>query len=366
MNKPQTKTFENQLQSLRRQLEEEIENHRKTKIKLKMREHENHAITQSRSYKLARILADTIQVTRILVGHIRSLSPQRRFVLVKNRRHVLKAYRSSAFTKTFTAPKTADTAVIIHLYYTEMLPIFLKRLEVLKGLDYDLYLTVPEHKEKELNVLCSQAPHARIAVVPNCGRDVLPFVQVMKHTEHLGYEKILKLHTKKSPHRADGDKWRDRLLSKLLPTNLSTLQEILKVLDHKNTALVGPSEEYVSLLVNFNATATHLKKVLKKSCGDAATKKIFRHPDEYGFFGGTMFWARCDALLPILDAIEAKDFEVERGQEDSTLAHALERIFNVVPEIRSMDMYEVGSDYVAVRPYETTNIPSWAEYSIDA
>jgi hypothetical protein len=65
-------------------------------------------------------------------------------------------------------------------------------------------------------------------VVPNRGRDVLPFLTVVGRIRELGqYEYLLKLHTKKSLHRKDGAKWLDELLSTLLPEDTNLILERL-------------------------------------------------------------------------------------------------------------------------------------------
>ncbi len=54
------------------------------------------------------------------------------------------------------------------------------------------------------------SPHVRFTrrvVVENRGRDVLPFMKALRN-EGDGFEIGLKLHTKKSVHRDDGDDWR--------------------------------------------------------------------------------------------------------------------------------------------------------------
>ncbi len=339
--------------------------HRHTKIKLAMREHENHAITQSRSYKLATKLAVSKHYTKKGINHVKSLNPKTKRMLLKNKRYVRRAYESIEFKGAFNGPASCELAVVVHLYYVDMLPLFKAKLSRLKNTDHDLYITIPDTCVGSLADIHKELPGARVAVVPNCGRDVLPFLEVMQQIKGMGYSKILKLHSKKSPHRADGAEWRDRIIDNLLPNDQRLIDQVLHLLDLKDTALIGPADEYVSMLVNFSATSHHTQPICDDIIGSKATGYLMRNPNEYGFFGGTMFWARADAIMPIITHVKDKDFEPEFGQEDSTLAHALERLLNVIPEIQKKKLYELRSNEVAEIAYSTTNIPHWSEQAID-
>lgn len=354
-----------QIRDLQNQIELEVEAHKKTKIKLQMREHENHAITQSRSYRVARIIASSVQFLRWLLSLLKSLNPKRMAMIYANKKQVKRAYALPDFVEAFGMQKSADIAVVLHLYYTEMLPFFIDKLKALNNFSYDLYITIPEHGKSELSKLQAQLPNARIAVVPNCGRDVLPFIQVVKQIGKFGYTSVLKLHSKKSPHRTDGSEWRDKITDSLLPMKSGAVPSIINTLNDKDTAIIGPEGEYVSMLVNLSATAHHIQRITRIVCGEKSVKHLMRYTDEYGFFGGTMFWARFDALMPIVNAISIQDFEPEFGQVDSTLAHGLERMFNVIPELQHKNMFEIKKGEVVKRDYETANIPAWAEFSIE-
>lgn len=360
-----TTELKKRLEELEAELEHEKENHRRTKIKLKMRENENHAITHSNSYKLAKMLATAKMGLRYGVGKVRAANPRRVALLSRNRSVVRKGYNSAAFQQAFTQVPSADTAVIIHLYYDDMLPLFAQKLRKLASLDYDVYVTIPTHKKEAIGAITKSLPGARVAVVPNCGRDVLPFVMVMRNIEHMGYSKILKLHSKKSPHRTDGTLWRDKIIDNLIPSDIAGVNAIQEALNKKNTAIIGPGGEYVSMLVNLSATERYVRTLATRVVGQKASGYLMRSPDEFGFFGGTMFWARCDALLPVVHSVKIEKFEPELGQEDSTLAHALERLLNVIPELQGKDLYEIENSIVRQIAYETTNIPLWSEVAID-
>ena len=59
-----------------------------------------------------------------------------------------------------------------------------------------------------------------------------------------------------------------------------------------------------------------------------------------------MFWARLEALRPLLDAhLDDWEFEPEQGQVDGTLAHALERMFMLAADsagYRAVTTAELG------------------------
>jgi lipopolysaccharide biosynthesis protein len=61
------------------------------------------------------------------------------------------------------------------------------------------------------------------------------------------------------------------------------------------------------------------------------------------FIAGSMFWARLEALRPLLDAhLGEWEFEAEAGQLDGTFAHAVERVFALAARHAGFHMIEAG------------------------
>src|SRR5690606_26787612 len=86
--------------------------------------------------------------------------------------------------------------------------------------------------------------------------------------------------------------------------------------------MIGPAGHYVSLAAYLGSNQARLCRLAERM---GLEEDI---PGDHGFFAGTMFYARCSALEPLLGlAIGPNEFEEEAGQMDGTLAHALERAF---------------------------------------
>ena len=84
--------------------------------------------------------------------------------------------------------------------------------------------------------------------------------------------------------------------------------------------------------------------------------------NEYGFFASTLFWTRMDTLKPIIvQKYGPQNFDPEEGQIDATFAHMIERLLCICPEIEKRKMYEIRNGSIYKIPYESHNIPAWAD-----
>lgn len=284
------------------------------------------------------------------------------------RSHVLEApkrkdiYREYQALSNLNILKTADIAVVIHLYYTDKWPLFVKKMRNLNTHQFDLFISLTEQSKDFILTIKETYPDAHVFVVPNIGRDVLPFIMLGKQLLKYHYQYVLKFHSKKSTHRTDGQDWLEGMLGDLVPDDKGTMDNIIKVLQRSHTGIVGPSKVYYPLSINFPANGEHMMQIVKKIYNkDIAHEVLQANRSHYGFFGGTMFWARMDAIQQLFNVSSIANFELEIGQIDGTAAHALERLFTIIPEIEKRKIFEVIEKAVIDRPYTSDNIPGWSE-----
>jgi lipopolysaccharide biosynthesis protein len=175
---------------------------------------------------------------------------------------------------------------------------------------------------------------------------------VARRLRVVGYETVLKIHSKKSKHREDGSSWFNGMLDGLLPDS-EAVRGILDLLKNKDTGLIGPEQHLVSLKRHMGSNKLILEDLLKKAYGLKAAKTVTSHPEKYPYFGGTMFWARIDTLDPLLDLqLMPDDFQSEQGQIDGTAAHAVERFISCSAKLSHKNLYVVGKAGVKPVPDE--------------
>ncbi|WIX33794.1 glycoside hydrolase family 99-like domain-containing protein [Salinicola sp. JS01] len=219
-------------------------------------------------------------------------------------------------------PRAHDTAVILHLYYPEMWETVLPWLRHIPD-GHDLFVTLAEDAPADTERrLAADIDDVRTARVPNRGRDIAPFLEVLRAIRPLGYTAVCKVHAKKSLHRADGEGWRDEMFAKLLG-DAGHIGEIQRAFaDNPELGLVGPAGHWLAYPRYWGIHPESPAQVhrLLERLGSAEPL------DTMHFFAGSMFWCRPEALAALLDVLHWGDFEHELAQTDGALGHAIERI----------------------------------------
>lgn len=208
--------------------------------------------------------------------------------------------------------------VVIHAWHLSLLDEILDR--VAERFWARLLITVPEQNhEAAVNALRARDIPGEVLVMENRGRDILPFLRVASMLSAEGFELVLKLHTKKSPHIEQGDQWRKELLSGLASAGaIDTILAAFASAPNLGMVTADGHRQRVDRFLGSNSKRMHALGALLG----------LRPTGQPCFPAGSMFWARLPALRPILEApLIASDFEDEGAQIDGTMAHAIERLF---------------------------------------
>ena len=229
---------------------------------------------------------------------------------------------------------SARIAVVCHVHYPELWASLERNFELIEE-DFDLFVTLtPSAAPSIVENIKTRHRSAKILEFPNHGRDIFPFVTLVNSGLIEQYDLVCKLHTKKSPHREDGVKWGNHLVSGILGSRLN-VERILAKFDE---------EEHLGILVaqghifeggvwwGQNYGIAHFL---------AQGIDIEIDHVEPRFAVGSIFWIRGPLLRPFrLLNLSEKDFPLELNQMDGTVHHAIERLFSIVAQHQGYDVCE--------------------------
>ena len=215
-------------------------------------------------------------------------------------------------------------ALVIHAYYVDIFEEIVQSIDANVKSIVDIYITCEEKNEVHIkNILTRYGATATIQKVKNHGRDMLPFLIILPQVINSGATLIIKVHTKKSTHRVDGDVWRKELISTLL--NLDSINQALGMFqENERLGVIGPAGSVVPMDTYWGSNQP---STLKLATRLGVNLEVIRG---LTFVAGSMFIARVTALLPLF-GLELRDeeFESEEGQVDGTMAHAVERAISI-------------------------------------
>jgi lipopolysaccharide biosynthesis protein len=187
-----------------------------------------------------------------------------------------------------------------------------------------LFVTTPTDKVATVkSLLTSKGYNFTCLGVSNRGRDILPFIKILPEIVEQKFTYLVKVHTKKTTNRTDGNGWRNDLYTKLL--SKAALHENLQFFDnHPDVGIIAPEGHllYMNLFL-----ADNEEQVMSLSARLGMEMDAVM---QLSFVAGSMYGARIHALMPLLLLnLEENEFETEKGQIDGTLAHAIERVMSV-------------------------------------
>ncbi|WP_167854989.1 glycoside hydrolase family 99-like domain-containing protein [Mangrovimicrobium sediminis] len=218
-----------------------------------------------------------------------------------------------------------SVALVIHAYYLDVFAQLLEYLRTIRSVSFCLYVTTVDEHVGEIRRQLEASGIASFRIYPceNRGRDLLPFLGVLPDIVAAGHAYVVKGHTKKSHHREDGTLWRQELFDALFES-VSLGKGLQQLLMRPQLGVLGP-DRHLAPMREFMAKNASKVGEIGAALGIDVERMLAAH-----FVAGTMFIARVDALKPLLElGFSRADFEVEAGQVDGTLAHALERAISL-------------------------------------
>jgi hypothetical protein len=211
-------------------------------------------------------------------------------------------------------------AAIIHIFYCEMAHELRKHLDLIPG-RVDVFISTADQSSKA-KIEGAFAGWTRgtveIRITPNRGRDIAPKLVGFRDV-YDRYEIVIHLHSKRSSHTDGFAFWRRHLLETLVGDSLTISSVIDAFQRNPKLGMVSsshfePVRERLAWGSNFDCAAR-----LAESMGFKIDSTA-----PLDFPSGSMFWARSDALRPLLELdLSISDFDDEHGQIDGTLAHAV-------------------------------------------
>ena len=250
---------------------------------------------------------------------------------------------------TFARP-SGKIAIHMHIFYFDLLE---EMLEYTRNIpfDYDLFITSPY--DIDYNLIRNKVNATKVYTlrVENKGKNIAPlFCYLSKMLKD--YKYIAHFHTKKSLYnRGATAGWREYLMDALIGSSI-IVRKIITLFEQDHTIGIIYPQNYVLLPSAANTWLANyeLGRFWCERLGLEFPRGYFDYP------AGVMFWARLDALQPLFEAgWTLEDFPEEKGQNDGTLAHTVERLF-------VLSANKKGFRAAIIRD---RNFPSWSPWRFD-
>jgi len=239
----------------------------------------------------------------------------------------------------------APYAIVVHLYYHELWGEFAETLQAL-DIVFDLFVTL-SYKGDETEALAAEIsaewPGARVVMMPNRGRDIFPFIHLVNAGLLEGYAAVCKFHSKKSPHRQDGDHWRQHLIHGILPGAKTTA--LLQTFQNDPEAGIWVADgQHYDDTKWWGSNFGQVRQLLQ-------TIEVPARESRLSFPAGSMYWLK-PQILDLLRGLQltVDSFDIEFGQTDGTVAHSLERALGMMVDAAGLQIRQTSQLAKAPRP----------------
>lgn len=240
---------------------------------------------------------------------------------------VHKKLRLAPYRQVRNVPET-EFSIHVHAYYTDELSDDLKRYRAYRYAKRIVVTTDTDRKADEIRkIALLEGLSPEVLVVPNRGRDILPFLELFGDGGVADEDDIwCHVHQKKSLGRA-GEVWRTFLMRILLGDD-KEISTALHLACGDGVGLVAPFDPY---RVSWNASRELLPKFEARLSGPLPSNPLL-------FPVGNMFWIRRSVVLAMRDLFGHNyPWPNEPIPDDGTEFHLIERLWPTVAAQTGMD-----------------------------
>lgn len=221
------------------------------------------------------------------------------------------------------SPDQVGVTIFVHVFYPDIWKEMAAQIAASMPVPFDLIITSPHDISALAGPDTPYLQNLSRLRVENRGRDILPFLTAIENAPP--YSIGLKLHTKKSTHRIDGDAWRRSIMASLLGSQEDVAKLLGAVGADRRIGLVAPE----GMLLGVKKRTPGYRHLLDETAGRFGKVLTPQERKRSLFIAGSMFWFRHDAVADLVPSQVADLFEKETGQVDATAAHAMERYFSI-------------------------------------
>jgi lipopolysaccharide biosynthesis protein len=237
-----------------------------------------------------------------------------------------------------------DIAVVLHLFDPDLWDEMREAIERISQ-PFDLFVSLVKGSSEHVRLsIIESFPHAYVFDFEDHGRDIGTFLVFLQSGVLFKYDLICKLHTKRSPHRADGDAWRRALIAGVLGSSGLVDQIVSNFRSDPDLGMV---------VADGNIFRGHSEWASNEKLLGQLLPRIGISPEvkDRSFPGGSIFWIRSFLLRTLAGMnISIDDFDPEPLKVDGSLGHAVERIFGLICEDAGMRVVETSQLLEAVQP----------------
>lgn len=223
-------------------------------------------------------------------------------------------------------PEVGQVALVVHAFHLDVVGEIVSYVGNFPE-DADRFVTYPELLSADaVRFLEKSFPGAVLMPVPNAGQDLGALIALARQHDLTRYAAICKIHTKKG--MKEPERWRHALLRGTLGGRSQVAQTIRAFRRDPNLMLSGPRQLYLHGPTYIWKNAATLRETFGNVLGDFDVEQ-----EDWGFIGGTCFWMSSRVLELVLEATQEIEFSASAYTDDGTIAHALERLFGLMPTL---------------------------------